>query len=276
MRWSLIVASAALGSLAAALAWRGAGESHQVLEADAGASRRASTSVAALQPPDAGSARDGAAVDRVHREGLLDEDELPQPGVDEHPEDVLPPGFSIELPSLRTKSDDLEVESPLPEDYELEAFDGPLVRAEYEDGTLWFEAQRSLDADGKWERDGMWNCWHSNGELHEQGEYRAGVAHGPWSWWYPDGNRMATGNFANGQRTGSWTWYFDTGDLAMKGRYANDRGVGTWTLYYPSGGRHAEGAFDETGASGHWTVWTENGAIDPERTGEYRDGVKVE
>lgn len=273
MRWLLIATFLALAALAAILAANGSEESHEVLEARSSGSTHTDAGLAALDPPRAAR---GDGLDRILRDGLIGEDDLPLLETDEHPEDVLPPGFRVELPTMRSKDVDPEITSPLPDDYELEAFDGPLVRVEYEDGTLWFEAQRSQNAEGKWQRDGMWNCWHSNGELHEQGEYKAGVAHGSWSWWYPDGNRMATGRFANGQRTGAWSWFFDTGDLAMQGQYANDEGVGTWTLYYPSGGRHASGAFDDSGASGPWTVWTESGAIDPERTGEYRDGVLIE
>ena len=190
-------------------------------------------------------------------------------------EDTLPPGFSIELPDLSIQGDP-EVTSPLPDAYELEAFDGPLVRAEYEDGTLWFEAQRALDADGAWVRDGMWNCWHSNGELHEQGNYREGVEQGEWSWWYPDGNRMATGQFVNGEFEGAWAYYYDTGDLAVRGQYIAGEGTGTWTLYRPDGGRQAEGPFVNGRANGEWTVWTETGAVDPERSGVYVDGVMVD
>lgn len=226
---------------------------------------------------DAGEAsRSDEAPDRFTLDAVNPQVDLPDPDEFARPEPTLPPGRSIEYPNLTATRGAPEVHSPLPTEFELEEFDGPLVRAEYEDGILWFEAQRALNADGRWEREGFWNCWHSNGELHEQGEYRAGLAHGSWTWWYPDGNRMSTGHFVNGERHGDWTWYFDTGELAMGGRYAGGEGVGAWTLYYPSGGRQASGSFIDGRASGPWTVWTEDGTVNHERTGNYSDGELVE
>jgi MORN repeat variant len=275
MRWLLIAFGLALAALAAGLAAQGTGDGPAVLEQDADGSTVV-VGDGTLEPHRRVSRSSRAELDAVGREGLLDEDDLLDPDGGAEDEDVLPPGYSIEMPYLKSKNVDPEITSPLPDDYELLAFDGPLVRAEYEDGTLWFEAQRSRNAEGEWERDGLWNCWHSNGELHEQGEYRGAVEHGAWSWWYPDGNRMAAGRFVNGERSGDWDWFFDTGELAMEGRYERGAGVGTWTLYYPNGARHAAGSFIDGEASGHWTVWTQSGAVDPNRTSEYMDGVMVE
>jgi len=276
MRWVLIAFGLALAALTVVPAMQGLSEDAAVLELDADGSAVFTDDDGALEPQLRSSKPSQAEPAGVRREGLITADDLPDPDADVPDEDVLPPGYSIEMPFLVSEDVDPEITSPLPDDYELLAFDGPFVRAEYEDETLWFEAQRSLNADGEWERDGLWNCWHSNGALHEQGEYRGAVEHGAWTWWYPDGNRMATGRFLNGERSGDWNWYFDTGELAMQGRYAQDLGVGTWTLYYPSGARQAAGSFEGGQASGHWTVWTESGAVNAERTGEYLDGMMVE
>lgn len=274
MRLAWIVAGSALVVLAVALATREGGGEHEVLElAGERSTMQVDLGVAPTLSKRADADSERASVDNA---GVIQEDELPPVDPSSGATTELSLGRWLELPYHSAQDSEPEVTSPLPDAHELASFDGPLVRAEYEDGTLWFEAQRALNADGEWEREGYWLCRHSNGELHEQGEYRSDLAHGAWSWWYPDGNRMATGHFVNGERSGSWDWYFETGELAMQGSYAAGTGVATWTLYYPSGMRHAVGAFEKGEPSGPWTVWTEDGALDLARTGEYRDGEKIE
>ena len=276
-RLAVLVLAAAL--LVAYLASGGADTPAKVLEAD-GATPRATGEAASDALARPATRRAGH---RSPEDWLVGPQDVPDPDdlarSDEararEAEDELPPGFSIELPDLGGHDHD-EVTSPLPDAYELEELDGPQVRAEYEDGTLWFEAQRAIGDDGKWTRDGMWTCWHSNGELHEQGDYRQGVEHGDWSWWYPDGSRMATGRFVNGERNGTWDYYYDSGDLAVRAHYVAGEGTGTWTLYYPGGLRQAEGPFANGRPNGEWTVWTATGALDAERCGVYVDGVMVD
>ena len=274
MRSGLFLIAGLALALLGVLVFQGAGDADAALEPEGGENAASVVRIGGSPlDPSATSAQGRTA--RNETPSVLD---LPS-GDREPPTDhdaarggSIEPGHSIEIPDFFTQGQDPEITSPLPDAYELEDQEGPVVRMEFDDGTLWFEAFGARNADGDWTRDGLWNCWHSNGETHEQGAYRAGVEHGRWKWWYPDGNRMATGRFVDGLREGSWDFYFDTGDLAVQGNYLNDRGEGTWTLYYPGGARQAEGRFGEGGAQGLWTVWTKTGVIDRERTGMYVDG----
>lgn len=215
---------------------------------------------------------DRRAVPVLVPDAVIEEDDLPP--VDEPTTSDGP--ARLTWPVMDSSGRPPEVISPLPDASDFVGLDGDYVTADYEDGTRWFEAHRALDADGEWRRDGLWTCWHSNGELHEQGAYRDGVEHGAWSWWYPDGNRMSTGAFTAGARDGAWRWYYDTGDLAVVGAYRDGTAVGTWTMYHTNGVRQAEGPFANGRPNGAWTVWSWNGAVDASRTGEYVDGEMVE
>jgi antitoxin component YwqK of YwqJK toxin-antitoxin module len=154
--------------------------------------------------------------------------------------------------------------------------DGPLIESHYADGQPEFLGRQVRTADGEWVRDGPWTAWYENGQVCEHGAYLDGAEHGPWEWYYEDGTPMAAGSWEAGKRVGPWSFWHESGALGSVGSYVDGVGSGTWTLYHESGWKWAEGPWVNGEPNGHWNVWNEDGSLDPEGTGTYVDGVKVD
>ena len=157
-----------------------------------------------------------------------------------------------------------------------ELVDDEVLEAWYANGQAEFRGHQTLGPDGFWVREGLWEAWHENGQPHELGSYANDEEVGMWQWWHDNGTRMATGEFDDGQRTGSWSYWYENGNLQMAATYANGKANGSWTSYHENGSIAAQGAFLDGELSGPWTVWTEDGEIDPDGTGTYVDGEKVD
>ena len=154
--------------------------------------------------------------------------------------------------------------------------DGEVLEAWYEDGTLEFRGYQVRDEAGRWVRHGPWEAWHANGTLHEVGAYEDDEEIGVWQWFHENGARMATGEMVDGKRIGSWTYWHDNGNVWMNATYADGVANGPWTNYHEDGSLAAQGAFAGGELDGPWTVWTEDGAVDPDGTGTYVAGEKVD
>lgn len=154
--------------------------------------------------------------------------------------------------------------------------DDEVLEAWYENGQQEFRGHQTLGPDGFWVREGLWEAWHENGQPHELGSYANDEEIGVWQWWHENGGRMATGEFVDGQRTGTWSYWYENGNLQMDATYAGGKANGPWTSYHENGAIAAQGAFLDGELSGPWTVWTEDGEIDPDGTGTYVDGEKVD
>lgn len=193
------------------------------------------------------------------------DDPPPDPGLDP---DGSGAGQRVSLGEIA-----LPVDSP--ERPEPGEYDGPSVRVDFDDGTPCFEAQQSLDANGNWVLDGRWTSWHENGQVQEQGWYENHRETGGWQWWDENGQRIAVGTFFAGQREGTWTFWYSNGVRQVDAQYADGKGSGFWTLYFDDGQKCAEGQFLDGELDGHWTVWDEFGAVNPERSGMYRNGQLI-
>lgn len=115
----------------------------------------------------------------------------------------------------------------------------PELAEHYGNGQLHFRVSQIRNETGKWVREGAWEAWHENGELHEQGAYLNGREQGKWTWWYDTGVRMAQGKFVDGKRTGPWTFWHGNGNLMMEGQYRDGDGEGRWIHYDESGAQKA-------------------------------------
>jgi antitoxin component YwqK of YwqJK toxin-antitoxin module len=104
--------------------------------------------------------------------------------------------------------------------------------------------------DGKAE--GPYVSYHDNGELSSKGTYKNGERDGPWVTYHISGQLMIKETLKNGEREGPWEYYFVNGRLREKGTYRNGKREGPWIDYH------------------------KNGTVDEEKTGTYRNGVKVD
>jgi hypothetical protein len=153
--------------------------------------------------------------------------------------------------------------------------DGFTTRALYPDGSPEYEGGQTLDAQGRWVREGPWRAWHANGQLHELGAYHQGEETGYWKWWYENGVQMAEGNFVDGGRDGFWRYWHENGALMTECTYRGGKAHGLWHQYHPDGFKTAQGRFENGDLVGAWTVWNADGTLNLEGTGTYASGAKV-
>jgi len=103
--------------------------------------------------------------------------------------------------------------------------------------------------DGK--RDGPWVSYHDNGQLHWKGTYKDGEWDGPWVNYWDNGQLQSKKIYKNGKLDGPSVWYYDNGQLIYKGTYKNWKREGPWVEY------------------------NIDGTLNEERSGTFKDGVKV-
>ena len=84
-------------------------------------------------------------------------------------------------------------------------------------------------------KDGYWEIYFRNGNLHSKGNMNNGVEDGEWNLYYQDGTLKMTGNLSNGVADGEWNLYYQDGTLQMKGIYNNGRMEGEWVVYHNNG-----------------------------------------
>jgi len=154
--------------------------------------------------------------------------------------------------------------------------DGMLLEAWHSFHQLAFRGTQVPTEDGGWARDGYWEAWHENGQLHELGAYRLGEEDGVWQWWYPNGNRMAEGRYVDGDRVGTWCFWNEDGGLLMTGSYRAGQGEGLWTYFHEEGAVRAQGSLRSGAPHGQWTGWLPGGGVDTANSWLWVDGERME
>jgi antitoxin component YwqK of YwqJK toxin-antitoxin module len=123
----------------------------------------------------------------------------------------------------------------------------------------WPEGIRRSEGKGSaTNEEGLWTYWYPDGQLRERGEYKGGHKVGVWTQWYRGGQRASSGERV---------WVPD--------RRASER-HGMWTTWHENGQKRSAGTYDRGSREGHRDAWGVDGTIDPQETGEYRDGLRVE
>ena len=121
--------------------------------------------------------------------------------------------------------------------------------------------QRGSFKNGK--KEGYWEEYRETGQLSRKGDYKNGEKEGYWEEYYLDDfgiNRFnfgidklmtSKGDYKNGKKEGSWEGYWGNGQLMYKANYKNGKEEG-YSEYY-----------------------NQDGSLDKDRTGTYKNGVKV-
>ena len=84
------------------------------------------------------------------------------------------------------------------------------------------------------------------------------------------------GTFKNGKKEGPWVNYWDNGQLRLKGDYKNGTSDGPWVSYYGNGQLGGKGDFKDGKKEGPWVYYNEDGTVNEELTGTYKNGEKVD
>jgi uncharacterized protein len=67
-------------------------------------------------------------------------------------------------------------------------------------------------------KEGYWEIYHSNVNLHFKGNYISGMREGYWES-YSNGNLWYKGNYKSGIKEGYWEWYDSNGNLVRQEIY---------------------------------------------------------
>ena len=84
-------------------------------------------------------------------------------------------------------------------------------------------------------KDGYWEIYFRNGNLHSKGNINNGVEVGEWNLYYQDGTLKIKGTFINGKEDGEWNLYYQDGSSHLKGTYNNGIREGEWVVYNNNG-----------------------------------------
>ena len=89
----------------------------------------------------------------------------------------------------------------------------------------------------------------------------------------PDGSRPV-------HKWGLWVTYYRNGleraGKESEGEFRDNHREGSWTFWYRAGTKRAQGTFSNRRMTGRWECWREDGSVDTEHAGIYRDGERIE
>ena len=96
----------------------------------------------------------------------------------------------------------------------MESHENTLSIAEvfFETGQLCYRYARYLSTDeAKWIRHGLFQSFHSNGQIASEGTCEHGVEHGLWRDYHKTGQLAAEGRYDKGIETGVWRFWRQDG-----------------------------------------------------------------
>ena len=122
--------------------------------------------------------------------------------------------------------------------------------------------------------DGDWVYRHLNGRTAAEGAYSVGQKTGSWMEYHANGQkRLAGGYDARGRRTGEWRGFSKRGAREFVATFVDGELDGPYVQYWPSGDKSGEGSYQKGQLHGPWSFWTQDGIVDSNRTGIYREGT---
>ncbi|MDA7809165.1 toxin-antitoxin system YwqK family antitoxin [bacterium] len=147
--------------------------------------------------------------------------------------------------------------------------------------------QRGSFKNGK--KEGSWEEYRENGLLFKKGTYKNGKKEGSWEEYRENGLLFKKGTYKNGKKEGSWEEYplkygvpDPFGDykakyqlMTYKGDYKNGKKEGSWEKYRENGKLLDKGDYKNGKKEGYWEYYNQDGSLEKNRTGTYKNGVKV-
>ena len=83
------------------------------------------------------------------------------------------------------------------------------------------------------------------------------------------------GTLNYGKKEGEWVDYWTNGQLYSKGNYKNGKKEGAWVFYWDNGQLMRKGNYKNGKREGAWVEYENYGTLDRERSGTYKNGVKI-
>jgi antitoxin component YwqK of YwqJK toxin-antitoxin module len=104
-------------------------------------------------------------------------------------------------------------------------------------------------------KEGTWNYYFENNQLHKHGSYKNGLKEGPWNYYFENGQLHKHVSYKNGLKERHWITYYENGIPKSKGEYVNDSKEGLWFLYNESGNLVTEGDYKDGIKEGLWETY---------------------
>ena len=151
--------------------------------------------------------------------------------------------------------------------------------------------QRGSFKNGK--REGYWEEYRETGLLFKKGTYKNGKKEGYWEEYRENGQLSRKGDYKNGKKEGYWEeYYYDSFSIDLstdflgmkgvdklmmtsKGDYKNGKKEGSWEKYRENGKLLDKGDYKNGKKEGYWEYYNQDGSLEKNRTGTYKNGVKV-
>ena len=109
-----------------------------------------------------------------------------------------------------------------------------------------------------------------------QGSFKDGKRVGVWIVYNLNGRVSKEVTYENGKKV---TWvqykYHSNGQLRTKETYKDGKFDGPWVDYHENGQLLTKGTYKEGYKEGPWVNFNEDGTVDEERTGTFKNGVKI-
>ena len=83
------------------------------------------------------------------------------------------------------------------------------------------------------------------------------------------------GSIHNGKREGEWKFYYSDGVLKAKGAYEQGRQEGHFTIYHDNSQILYQGNYLKGKKEGQFNFYYKNGAINKQKSGTYKNGLKI-
>ena len=83
------------------------------------------------------------------------------------------------------------------------------------------------------------------------------------------------GSFKDGKKDGPWEAYWENGQLYYKGNFRNGKEEGSWVIHHSNGLLREKGVYKNGRKEGFWEWFLDDGSIWKDKTGTFKNGVKV-
>jgi len=190
-----------------------------------------------------------------------------------------------QLFELMHKDDELIFRMETPHEGSTLVCDFPFNKVELDEDGLPIKTT-CWQTDGNWREDntfyltnpsepftGKNKCYHSNGNLSEEGYYKNGKVFGNWNGWHENGQKSYESFSKEFIPYGEWTGWHENGEIASKEEYKNGIPYGERTFWYENGQVKKKVYYKDGMMNGVLTVWHENGQKKQEIT--YKDDEPI-
>ena len=131
-----------------------------------------------------------------------------------------------------------------------------------EDGTPSHQGQyRTLQENGEWtqRKEGLWEALDPQGRLRIREHYMDDVLDGPQQTFHPNGNILEEGQYRAGEKTGEWKTYDREGQLLNREMWREGNRHGESTTFQERGAPLSVGQYESGAPVGEWTTYNPDG-----------------